>query len=96
MAFNKYNEVYGRLINIIPFIRHILPGWCGYNKTLQSNRFFYKFVAEIVDTELEAYVMGEEGRNFIHLYADQMEIAKEKFIENPAYHREWTQSDKLS
>lgn len=88
MAFHKYSEVYGRLINIIPFIRHLLPNWSGYNQIRESTEFFFKFAASVVDAELESYANGDEGSQFIHLYADQMQIAKEQLIDNPAYHRE--------
>lgn len=93
MGFHKYSEVYGRLLNLIPAIRHILPKWTGYDTIYNSNVAFTNFAQQIVDAELAAYAkddrVGQEAgeHNFIHLYAEQMEIAKDKMIVNPAYHR---------
>lgn len=88
MTFHKHSEVYGRLLNIIPNIRHVLPNWCGYKDLLQSSRFISTFASRVVDAELACYADDEgEGKSFIHLYADEMQNAKEKLIENPAYHR---------
>lgn len=72
-------------------VRRLLPKWCGLHEVRASNKHFYSFAANIVDAELESYLSGDqtERSNYIHVYADQMKIAKENLVENPAYHRKF-------
>lgn len=98
MRFHKYTEVYGRLIVITPWIRHILPNWTGFTTIKESSEYIYNFVSKIVDAELRAFQddledgMGSASAstNFIYIYAEQMQIAKRDLIANPSYHCEWT------
>lgn len=90
MVFHKYAESYGRLLAIIPWIRFILPNWCGYNPIFEGNANVYKFVETLIDAELEAWEKdgdGTESDNFVQLYGAQMRLAKDQSIANSSYHR---------
>ncbi|ALC45928.1 Cyp304a1, partial [Drosophila busckii] len=71
LQFQRTADDYGRLLSIIPWIRHIWPETSGYSKMNESNQFMLKFFAEIVDRHIESYDESCE-RNFIDLYIAEM------------------------
>ncbi|XP_034659890.1 probable cytochrome P450 304a1 [Drosophila subobscura] len=71
MQFQRHADDYGRLLSIMPWIRHVWPEWSGYKKLNESNQFMREFFAQIVDRHIESYEEGSE-RNFMDLYINEM------------------------
>jgi len=71
IQFQRNADDYGRMLSIIPWIRHIWPEWSGYNKLNESNLFVRQFFADFVDKYLDSYEEGVE-RNFMDVYIAEM------------------------
>jgi len=71
MQFQRNADDYGRMLSILPWIRHFWPEWSGYNKLHESNIFVRKFFADFVDRYLDSYEEGVE-RNFMDVYIAEM------------------------
>ncbi|EDV49299.1 probable cytochrome P450 304a1 [Drosophila erecta] len=71
MQFQRHADDYGRMLSIMPWIRHIWPEWSGYNKLNESNLFVRQFFADFVDKYLDSYEDGVE-RNFMDVYIAEM------------------------
>lgn len=82
MGFHENAEPFGRILSIIPWIRHFFPKTSGYEPIYKSNVKFYKFVESIVDKHLADYVEGQEN-SFLDLYIQEM---KKDTSSKPAYH----------
>jgi len=72
MQFQRNADDYGRMLSILPWIRHFWPEWSGYNKLHESNIFVRKFFADFVDRYLDSYEEGVE-RNFMDVYIAEMQ-----------------------
>ncbi|XP_017868735.1 PREDICTED: probable cytochrome P450 304a1 [Drosophila arizonae] len=71
LQFQRNGDDYGRMLSIIPWIRHIWPETSGYKKLYEANMFIYNYFAEIVDRHLNTYDENFE-RNFIDIYINEM------------------------
>ncbi|KAH8243800.1 hypothetical protein KR032_010219 [Drosophila birchii] len=71
MQFQRNADDYGRMLSIMPWIRHIWPEWSGYRMLNDSNVFVHKYFADIVDRALETYEDGVE-RHFMDVYISEM------------------------
>ncbi|XP_023163518.2 probable cytochrome P450 304a1 [Drosophila hydei] len=71
IQFQRNADDYGRLLSIMPWIRHIWPETSGYNKLNESNLYIYKYFAEFVDRHIDSYDECCE-RNFLDLYITEM------------------------
>ncbi|XP_036673912.3 probable cytochrome P450 304a1 [Drosophila suzukii] len=71
MQFQRNADDYGRMLSILPWIRHFWPEWSGYNKLRESNIFVRQFFADFVDRYLDSYEEGVE-RNFMDVYIAEM------------------------
>ncbi|XP_030371694.1 probable cytochrome P450 304a1 [Scaptodrosophila lebanonensis] len=69
--FQRTADDYGKLLSIIPWIRHIFPNWSGYNKLNESNQYVHEFFSSFVDRYIETYDECSE-RNFLDLYIAEM------------------------
>ncbi|XP_023163520.2 probable cytochrome P450 304a1 [Drosophila hydei] len=84
LQFQRNADDYGRLLSIIPWIRHIFPETSGYKKLNESNQYIYKFFADFVDRHIETYDESCE-RNFLDLYIAEM---KKELPEEYGFNRE--------
>ncbi|CAD6992780.1 unnamed protein product [Ceratitis capitata] len=71
MQFQRKADDYGKMLSIMPWIRHFFPKSSSYDALMESNVFIYKFFEKIVDYHLRTYDECSE-RNFIDLYIKQM------------------------
>lgn len=71
LQFQRTADDYGRMLSIIPWIRHIWPESSGYRELLESNEYVLEYFSEIVDRHLATYDDSCE-RNFIDLYIAEM------------------------
>ncbi|KAH8374703.1 hypothetical protein KR200_004194 [Drosophila serrata] len=71
IQFQRNADDYGRMISIMPWIRHIWPEWSGYRILNESNVFVHKYFSDIVDRALETYEEGVE-RHFMDVYIAEM------------------------
>ncbi|KAH8318745.1 hypothetical protein KR074_005251 [Drosophila pseudoananassae] len=71
MQFQRNADDYGRMLSILPWIRHLWPKLSGYSQMLEANVFVHKFFADFVDRHLETYEEGVE-RNFMDVYISEM------------------------
>lgn len=44
ILFQRTGSDYGRLLSVIPWIRHLFPETCGYNKFKYADRGLYNFM----------------------------------------------------
>ncbi|XP_055903736.1 probable cytochrome P450 304a1 [Eupeodes corollae] len=79
MKFQRNADDYGKLLSIIPWIRHLFPLMSGYQQLTEANNFMYKFFESFIRKYMQSYTEGSE-RNFVDLYVQQMN--KEKLEEN--------------
>lgn len=88
MIFQKSADDYGRLLSIIPWIRHIFPNWSGYNQIRQGNSMVYNFIKGIVDKHMETYNENHE-RNFIDMYIGEMHQLQKSSNKESSFHCEF-------
>lgn len=75
MQFQRHADDYGKLIGIIPWIRHIFPDWSAYKPLMESNVYMYNYFGDFVNRHIETYDESSE-RNFLDLYIKQMKKAE--------------------
>ncbi|XP_073815610.1 probable cytochrome P450 304a1 isoform X5 [Musca autumnalis] len=75
VQFQRKNDDYGKLVSIMPWIRHIFPNWSSYNQLMESNTYMYNFYEKLVDRHIETYDESSE-RNFVDLYIREMKKAE--------------------
>ncbi|KAH8383766.1 hypothetical protein KR009_010405 [Drosophila setifemur] len=71
MQFQRNADDYGRMLSIMPWIRHFWPQLSGYKQLMEANVFVHKFFADFVDRHLQSYEEGVE-RNFMDVYIAEM------------------------
>ncbi|XP_055697775.1 probable cytochrome P450 304a1 [Phlebotomus papatasi] len=87
MQFQKAGDDYGKLLSVVPWIRHIFPEKSDYVNLRDGNEGLYKFIKLIVDKHVETFDNSHE-RNFIDLYIREMKAQQEEGIKNPVFHYE--------
>lgn len=85
MRFQKAGDDYGKLLSVLPWIRHVFPEKSDYINLRDGNEGLYKFIKLIVDKHLETFDDSHE-RNFIDLYIREMKAQQEQGIKNPVFH----------
>lgn len=70
--FQRTGDDYGRLISLLPWIRHFFPKASGYKDLSKSNAIIYKFVKNIIDRHEKTYENGHI-RNFIDMYLEELQ-----------------------
>ncbi|KAM7363718.1 putative cytochrome P450 304a1 [Cochliomyia hominivorax] len=75
MQFQRCADDYGKLIGIMPWIRHIFPKWSNYEQLMEANVFLYKYLESFIDRYIETYDESSE-RNFLDLYIKEMRKAE--------------------
>ncbi|XP_039948484.1 probable cytochrome P450 304a1 [Bactrocera tryoni] len=71
MQFQRRADDYGKMLSIMPWIRHVFPKASSYEALMESNVFIYGYFEKIVDYHIRTYDECSE-RNFIDLYIKQM------------------------
>jgi len=87
IQFQRNSDDYGKLISIIPWIRHYFPNLSSYNTLMEANVFIYQFFAKMIDHQIETYEDGFE-RNFIDLYIKEMKKTELDGNNNSSFNRE--------
>ncbi|GAB0087452.1 Cytochrome P450 [Sergentomyia squamirostris] len=87
LQFHAGGDDYGKLLSIIPWIRHIFPEKSDYRKLFTSNAGIYKFVKSIVDKHMETFDENHE-RNFIDLYIQQIKEQERNGVKDPFFRYE--------
>jgi hypothetical protein len=77
MHFQRNADDYGRLLSLIPWIRHIAPEKSGYKPIREGTFAVYNFIKRIVDRELNTYDEAND-RHVIDLYIKEMRNPKHK------------------
>lgn len=83
MLFQKSADDYGKLLSIIPWIRHIFPNGSSYNQITKGNEIVYNFMKALVDKHIATYDENHE-RNFIDMYIGEMRQNQQE----PSFHCE--------
>ncbi|XP_055850309.1 probable cytochrome P450 304a1 [Episyrphus balteatus] len=71
LQFQRNSDDYGKMLSIIPWIRHIFPEMSSYRPIYESNKFVYEFFERWIQKYMKTYEEGSE-RNFVDLYVQQM------------------------
>ncbi|EDW14395.1 probable cytochrome P450 304a1 [Drosophila mojavensis] len=71
LQFQRNADDYGRLLSIMPWIRHIWPEASGYNKMNEANLYIYQYFSEFIDRHIDSYDESCE-RDFLDLYITEM------------------------
>ncbi|GAB0087451.1 Cytochrome P450 [Sergentomyia squamirostris] len=87
ILFQQSGDDYGKMLSVIPWIRHIFPDKSDYNNLALGNSGIYNFIKSIVDKHMATYDESHE-RNFIDLYIREMKAQQKEGIENPIFHYE--------
>lgn len=87
MMFQKSSDDYGKLLSIIPWIRHIFPNWSSYNQIKKGNGMVYDFMKALVDKHIESFDENHE-RNFIDMYIGEMRKLQNAGYKESTYHCE--------
>ncbi|GAB0087450.1 Cytochrome P450 [Sergentomyia squamirostris] len=87
LQFQAAGDDYGKMLSVIPWIRHIFPGKCDYLNLLEGNSGVYKFIKSIIDKHIETFDESHE-RNFIDLYIQQVREQENNGIKDPYFHYE--------
>uniref|UniRef100_A0A1I8NGG3 Cytochrome P450 n=1 Tax=Musca domestica TaxID=7370 RepID=A0A1I8NGG3_MUSDO len=77
VQFQRTGDDYGKVLGIMPWIRHIFPNWSSYNKLMESNRYVYNFYEKMINHYIETYDESAD-RNFVDLYIKEMKKAEEE------------------
>ncbi|XP_034485747.1 probable cytochrome P450 304a1 [Drosophila innubila] len=77
LQFQRVADDYGRLLSIIPWIRHFWPESSGYRELKEANVYVLEYFSEFVDRHLATYDDSCE-RNFIDLYIAEMKKSPPK------------------
>ncbi|XP_017464536.1 PREDICTED: probable cytochrome P450 304a1 [Rhagoletis zephyria] len=73
MQFQRKADDYGKMLSIMPWIRHVFPKASSYEALMEANVFVYNHFEKIVDYHLRTYDESFE-RNFVDLYIKQMKL----------------------
>uniref|UniRef100_A0A1L8E4N0 Putative cytochrome n=1 Tax=Nyssomyia neivai TaxID=330878 RepID=A0A1L8E4N0_9DIPT len=87
IKFQRAGDDYGKLLSIIPWIRHFFSGKSGYNSLKEGNSAIYKLMKTIIDKHKESFDETHE-RNFIDLYMRELKAQEKEGIINPVFHYE--------
>ncbi|XP_059611495.1 probable cytochrome P450 304a1 [Phlebotomus argentipes] len=87
IQFQAGGDDYGKLLSVIPWIRHIFPEKSDYINVKEGNEGIYKFIKSIVDKHIETFDISHE-RNFIDLYIREMKAQEKEGITDPVFHYE--------
>lgn len=85
MIFQKNTDDYGKLLSIVPWIRHIFPELSSYRKIRQGNGMVYNFMKALVDKHLKTFDENHE-RNFIDMYIREIKESQKLGFENSSFH----------
>lgn len=88
MIFQKNADDYGKLLSIIPWIRHLFPNWSAYNPIRKGNGMVYNFMKRLVDKHIDTFDENHE-RNFIDMYIAEMRNLQLKGHADTSYHCEF-------
>ncbi|XP_053946868.1 probable cytochrome P450 304a1 isoform X1 [Anastrepha ludens] len=77
MQFQRKGDDYGKMLSIMPWIRHVFPSWSAYDVLTTANKFIFEFFEKIIDHHIDTYDENSE-RNFIDLYIKQMKMDHEQ------------------
>lgn len=85
MDFQKHGDDYGKLLSVIPWIRHIFPEWSSYRGLRDGNMKVYNFMKLLVDKHIQSFNEDHE-RNFIDMYIREMKESQKLDIKNSSFH----------
>ncbi|XP_055852081.1 probable cytochrome P450 304a1 [Episyrphus balteatus] len=71
LIFQRHNDDYGKLLGIVPWIRHLFPEMSSYRANLEANTFLHEFFDTWIGKYMKTYDEDSE-RNFVDLYLKQM------------------------
>ncbi|XP_055924040.1 probable cytochrome P450 304a1 [Eupeodes corollae] len=71
MVLQRKADHYGKILSVIPWIRHLFPEKSSYRPMLESNRFLYKFFEDLIQKYSKTFDENHE-RNFVDLYLKEM------------------------
>lgn len=78
ITFQYKADSYGKLLSIVPWLRHILPNQLTDEKTLRwSFEGLYKFMSNLINKQIQTYDPNHQ-RNFIDMYIKEMKAAEAK------------------
>uniref|UniRef100_A0A1B0BLX1 Cytochrome P450 n=1 Tax=Glossina palpalis gambiensis TaxID=67801 RepID=A0A1B0BLX1_9MUSC len=86
LQFQRTADDYGKMLSIMPWIKHIFPNWSSYNKLTESNIFLFKYFEKIVDRHIKTYDESYE-RNFLDKYIREMREADLEGNEDTSFKR---------
>ena len=86
MQFNRWADDYGKLLSLLPWLKHIFPEKSGYKPLMESNVFMFKYFGDIVDHHIKTYDETSE-RNFLDLYIKEMKKAEMEGNMNTSFYR---------
>ncbi|XP_061391949.1 uncharacterized protein LOC133327408 [Musca vetustissima] len=86
VQFQRTGDDYGKILSIMPWVRHIFPNWSSYNKLMESNRYLYEFYEKLVDRYIATYDESAE-RHFVDIYIKEMKKAEKEGKTNTTFNR---------
>ncbi|XP_055696654.1 probable cytochrome P450 304a1 [Lutzomyia longipalpis] len=87
VQFQAAGDDYGKLLSVIPWIRHIFPDKSDYINLRDGNGGIYDYIKSIIDRHIETFDETHD-RNFIDLYIQQIKAQEKEGTENPYFHYE--------
>lgn len=85
MIFQKNADDFGKLLSLVPWIRHIFPNWSSYNAICKGNGMVYNFMKALVDKHVDTFDENHE-RNFIDMYIGEMRQLEKSGHTNSSFH----------
>ena len=77
IVFQKYSNEYGKLISIMPWIRHLFPGISSYEQLRNGSMDMYDLMEEIIKKQVYTYQEGHI-RSFMDMYIKEIKEAEIK------------------
>ncbi|XP_067625773.1 probable cytochrome P450 304a1 [Eurosta solidaginis] len=74
LQFQRNGDDYGKMLSIIPWIRHIFPKWSSYDVLSEANKHLFEHFEKIIDYHIDTYDECSGERNFLDVYIKQMKL----------------------
>lgn len=75
MRFQRSSDALGRLVTLVPSLRHVMPGKTGYKECVETSIYAWEFVKEKVQEHLKT-LDKEFQRDYVDTYIDKMKSEK--------------------